>query len=62
MPKVDVHKDVEHDHNKVVVEDCSTSWSSEDEDDGYESDASQAHPLHHIPPCPMVTARYLLEV
>ncbi|KAG0543855.1 hypothetical protein BDA96_02G224800 [Sorghum bicolor] len=39
-PKVDIHEDVEHCHNKVVVEDCSTSWSSEDEDDGYESDAS----------------------
>ncbi|OQU77710.1 hypothetical protein SORBI_3009G091980 [Sorghum bicolor] len=38
--KVEIHEDVEHDHNKVVVEDCSTSWSSEDEDDGYESDAS----------------------
>ncbi|KAG0533107.1 hypothetical protein BDA96_04G164000 [Sorghum bicolor] len=32
--------DVEHDHNMAVVEVCSTSWSSEDEDDGYESDAS----------------------
>ncbi|KAG0550001.1 hypothetical protein BDA96_01G302400 [Sorghum bicolor] len=40
VPKVDAREDVEHDHNKVVVEDCSTSWSSEDEDDGYESDAS----------------------
>ncbi|KAG0523227.1 hypothetical protein BDA96_07G105700, partial [Sorghum bicolor] len=39
-PKVEIHEDVEHNHNKVVVEDCSTSWSSEDEDDGYESDAS----------------------
>ncbi|KAG0530525.1 hypothetical protein BDA96_05G194200 [Sorghum bicolor] len=39
-PKVDAREDVEHDHNMVVVEDCSTSWSSEDEDDGYESDAS----------------------
>ncbi|KAG0548152.1 hypothetical protein BDA96_01G142100 [Sorghum bicolor] len=39
-PKVEIHEDVEHDHNKVVVEDYSTSWSSEDEDDGYESDAS----------------------
>ncbi|KAG0525422.1 hypothetical protein BDA96_06G055400 [Sorghum bicolor] len=39
-PKVEIHEDVEHDHNKVVVEDCSTSWSSEDKDDGYESDAS----------------------
>ncbi|KAG0513843.1 hypothetical protein BDA96_10G138200 [Sorghum bicolor] len=39
-PKVEIHEDVKHDHNKVVVEDCSTSWSSEDEDDGYESDAS----------------------
>ncbi|KAG0529640.1 hypothetical protein BDA96_05G115500 [Sorghum bicolor] len=38
--KVEIHEDLEHDHNKVVVEDCSTSWSSEDEDDGYESDAS----------------------
>ncbi|OQU77591.1 hypothetical protein SORBI_3009G072366 [Sorghum bicolor] len=41
-PKVEIHEDVEHDHNKVVVEDCSTSWSSEDEDDGYDSDASRS--------------------
>ncbi|KAG0533550.1 hypothetical protein BDA96_04G202800 [Sorghum bicolor] len=27
-PKVEIHEDVEHDHNKVVVEDCSTSCSS----------------------------------
>ncbi|KAG0517565.1 hypothetical protein BDA96_09G100200 [Sorghum bicolor] len=40
VPKVDAREDVEHDHNMMVVEDCSTSWSSEDEDDGYESDAS----------------------
>ena len=24
---------VEHDHNLVIVEDCSTSWSSDDDDD-----------------------------
>ncbi|OQU75618.1 hypothetical protein SORBI_3K044419 [Sorghum bicolor] len=40
VPKVDACEDVEHDHNMAVMEDCSTSWSSEDEDDGYESDAS----------------------
>ncbi|OQU84886.1 hypothetical protein SORBI_3004G137601 [Sorghum bicolor] len=40
VPKVDAREDVEHDHNMMVVEDFSTSWSSEDEDDGYESDAS----------------------
>ncbi|OQU92146.1 hypothetical protein SORBI_3001G299150 [Sorghum bicolor] len=40
VPKVDAREDVENDHNMVVEEDCSTSWSSEDEDDGYESDAS----------------------
>ncbi|KAG0523364.1 hypothetical protein BDA96_07G117200 [Sorghum bicolor] len=40
VPKVDACENVEHDHNMVVVEDCSTSWSSEDEDDGYESDVS----------------------
>ncbi|KAG0538123.1 hypothetical protein BDA96_03G208100 [Sorghum bicolor] len=33
VPKVDIHEVVEHDHNMVVVEDCSTSWSS-DGDDG----------------------------
>ena len=33
VPKVDAHEDVEHDHNIVVVEDCSTSWSSEEDDD-----------------------------
>jgi len=40
VPKVDAHEDVEYDHNMAVVEDCSTSWLSEDEDDGYKSDAS----------------------
>ncbi|KAG0543007.1 hypothetical protein BDA96_02G152800, partial [Sorghum bicolor] len=33
VPKVDTNEDVEHDHNLVVVEDCSTSWSSEEDDD-----------------------------
>ncbi|KAG0543102.1 hypothetical protein BDA96_02G160900 [Sorghum bicolor] len=33
VPKVDANEDVEHDHNIVVVEDCSTSWSSEEDDD-----------------------------
>ncbi|OQU83541.1 hypothetical protein SORBI_3005G132033 [Sorghum bicolor] len=35
VPKVDANEDVEHDHNMVVVEDCSTSWSSEEEDDDH---------------------------
>ena len=26
---------VEHDHNLVIVEDCSTSWSSDDDDDDH---------------------------
>ncbi|KAG0543234.1 hypothetical protein BDA96_02G172500 [Sorghum bicolor] len=30
--KVEAHEDVEHDHNIMVVEDCSTSWSSDDDD------------------------------
>ena len=33
MLKVDEHEDVEHDHNMVVMEDCSTSWSSDCDDD-----------------------------
>ncbi|KAG0525027.1 hypothetical protein BDA96_06G020400 [Sorghum bicolor] len=33
VPKVDTNEDVEHDHNMVAVEDCSTSWSSEEDDD-----------------------------
>ncbi|KAG0523043.1 hypothetical protein BDA96_07G089900 [Sorghum bicolor] len=33
VPNVEAHEDVEQDHNTVVVEDCSTSWSSEDDDD-----------------------------
>ncbi|OQU79037.1 hypothetical protein SORBI_3008G088869 [Sorghum bicolor] len=33
VPNVEANEDVEHDHNMVVVEDCSTSWSSEDDDD-----------------------------
>ena len=31
-PKKEVHEDVEHDHNSLIVEDCSTSWSSDDDD------------------------------
>ena len=30
--KEEVHEDVEHIHNMVIVEDCSTSWSSNDDD------------------------------
>ena len=29
--KVKAHERVEHDHNLVIVEDCSTSWSSDDD-------------------------------
>ena len=27
------HERVEHDHNLVIVDDCSTSWLSDDDDD-----------------------------
>ena len=30
--KVEAHECVEHDHNLVIVVDCSTSWSSDDDD------------------------------
>ena len=32
-PKEEVHECVELDHNLVIVEDCSTSWSSDDDGD-----------------------------
>ncbi|KAG0549771.1 hypothetical protein BDA96_01G283200 [Sorghum bicolor] len=32
-PKVDIHEVVEHDHNMVVVDNCSTSWSSDGDND-----------------------------
>ena len=32
VQKVEAHEDVEHDHDMVVVADCSTSWSSDDDD------------------------------
>jgi hypothetical protein len=32
-PMVEAHDDVEHNHNLVIVEDCSTSWSSDDDND-----------------------------
>ena len=31
-PKEEVHESVEHDHDLVIVKDCSTSWSSDDDD------------------------------
>ena len=31
-PKEKVHECVEHDHNLMIVKDCSTSWSSDDDD------------------------------
>jgi hypothetical protein len=32
-PKVEAHECVEHNHDLEIVEDCSTSWSSDDDDD-----------------------------
>jgi hypothetical protein len=31
--KEETHECIEHDHNLVIVEDCSTSWSSDDDND-----------------------------
>ena len=31
-PNKEAHECVEHDQNLVIVEDCSTSWSSDDDD------------------------------
>jgi hypothetical protein len=31
-PKEEVHECVEYDHNLVIMEDCFTSWSSDDDD------------------------------
>jgi hypothetical protein len=31
-PKVEAHECVEHDHSLVIVEDCSSSWSSDDDE------------------------------
>ena len=36
-PKEEAHECVEHDHNLVIVEDCSTSWSSDGDDDSTSS-------------------------
>ncbi|OQU86991.1 hypothetical protein SORBI_3003G184732 [Sorghum bicolor] len=33
MSKVDANEDIEHDHNMVIVEDWSSSWSSDCDDD-----------------------------
>ena len=30
---MEAHERVEHDHNLVIVEDCSTTWSGDDDDD-----------------------------
>jgi hypothetical protein len=32
-PMVEAHEYVEHDHNSVIVEDCSTSWLSDGDND-----------------------------
>ena len=32
-PKKEAYEDIEHSHNSVIVDDCSTSWSSDDYDD-----------------------------
>ena len=33
IPKEEVHECVQHDHDLVIVEDCSISWLSDDDDD-----------------------------
>ena len=32
-PKKEAHECVEHDHNVVIEKDCTTSWSSDDDND-----------------------------
>jgi hypothetical protein len=56
-PKENAHEDVEHDHNSVIVEDCFTSWSSDDDDrstisslDKIDDDAS-SDANHDATPC-----------
>ena len=57
-PKEEGHECVEHDHNLVIMEDCSTSWSSDDDDattkslDKVDGDASSDA---HDDPTPMHT-------
>jgi hypothetical protein len=31
-PKEEAHECVEHDHNLIIMKDCSTSWSSDDDE------------------------------
>ena len=48
-PKEDAHECVKHNHNLMIVEDCSTSWSSDDDittrslDKIDDDDTSDAH-------------------
>ena len=39
-PKEGVHGDDEHIHDMVIVEDCSTSWTSDDDDDDQSTTSS----------------------
>ena len=39
-PKEEAHECVKHDHNLVIVEDCSTSWLSDDDDNDDRSTTS----------------------
>jgi hypothetical protein len=42
-PKVEACECVEHDHNFVIMEDCSTSWSSDDDDQSTTSSLDKIH-------------------
>ena len=56
-----VHECVEHDHNLVIVEDCSTSWSSDDNDEKHTTsslnmvdDDATSHANDDATPCTLV--------
>jgi hypothetical protein len=55
-PKEETHECVEHGHNLVIVEDCSTSWSSDDDD----NDRSTTSSLDKMEVMPQVMQMLIL--
>jgi hypothetical protein len=60
-PKEVAHESVEHDHNLVIVEDCSTSWSSDDDErsttsslDKIDVDDASSDANDDVTPCTLV--------
>ena len=59
-PKKEAHECVEHDHNSMIVEDCSTSWLSDDDNDHITRSLTRLMMMPQVMPMMMLLLAHLM--